>query len=117
MRSGGGWLLEWQHMNAQLSLYDALVSANIPADKARTVVAALEQEMASVLATKSDLDHLRELSKQELAAVHDSLRHEFVAQRESTKKDLLLLQEGMTIRLGLMMAASISLLFAGLKFG
>ena len=87
-------------MNAQLSLYDALVSVNIPADKARAVVVALEQEMISVLATKSDIELLR----QELHAV-----------RDSTKKDLQLLQQGMTIRLGVLMAVSMSLLFAGLK--
>ena len=120
-------------MNAQLSLYDALVSVNIPADKARAVVAALEQEMTSVLATKSDIELLR----QELRSVRDSLRQEFatglgsqrqefVAEigslrqelhsvRDSMKKDLQLVQQGMTIRLGVLMAVSMSLLFAGLK--
>jgi vacuolar-type H+-ATPase subunit I/STV1 len=120
-------------MNAQLSLYDALVSVNIPADKARAVVAALEQEMTSVLATKSDIELVRQelhsvrdslrqdfssgLSshRQEIMAEIESLRQELHAFRDLMKKDLLLLQHGMTIRLGVLMAVSMSLLFAGLK--
>jgi len=111
-------------MNAQLSLYDALVSVNIPADKARAVVAALEQEMTNVLATKSDIELLRQELKsqigslrQEFASEHGSLRQELHSVRDSLKKDLLLVQQGMTIRLGVLMAVSMSLLFAGLKFG
>jgi hypothetical protein len=98
-------------MNAQLSLYDALVSVNIPADKARAVVAALELEMTSVLATKSDIELLRQEVKTEIG----SLRQELYSVRDLLKKDLLLLQHGMTIRLGVLTAVSMSLLFAGLK--
>jgi hypothetical protein len=98
-------------MSAQLSLYDALVSVNIPADKARAVVAALEHEMTSVLATKSDIELLRKDFTSELGL----LRQELHSVRDSLKKDLLLQQQGMTIRLGVLMAVSMSLLFAGLK--
>jgi vacuolar-type H+-ATPase subunit I/STV1 len=121
-------------MNAQLSLYDALVSVNIPADKARAVVAALEQEMTTVLATKSDIELLRQelhavrdTLRQELHAVRDSLRleiaslrQEFASEldslrqdlqslRESTKQDMQILQQRLTIRLGLMLFAVASL--------
>jgi hypothetical protein len=109
-------------MNAQLSLYDALVSVNIPADKARAVVAALEQEMTSVLATKSDIELLRQEFKTEIGSLRQevkaeigSLRQELYSVRDLLKKDLQLLQHGMTIRLGVLMAVSMSLLFAGLK--
>lgn len=40
------------------SLYDALVSINVPPDKARVVIDALERDMGTTLATKSDLQLL-----------------------------------------------------------
>jgi hypothetical protein len=35
--------------------YDALVSINVPSDKARAVVDAMERDMGTTLATKQDL--------------------------------------------------------------
>jgi hypothetical protein len=75
-------------MNAQISLYDALLSVNIPGDKARAVVAAVEREMTSLLATKSDLEHFRLLSKQELTAAHDSLKQEMHGLHGSLKQEM-----------------------------
>ena len=43
------------------SLYDALVSINVPNHKARAVVDAMERDMATTIATKADLQ-LLELS-------------------------------------------------------
>jgi hypothetical protein len=40
-------------------LYDALVSINVPTDKARAVVDAMERDIGTTLATKSDLQLLR----------------------------------------------------------
>jgi len=59
------------------SLYDALVSINVPSDKARAVVDAMERDMGTTLATKQDLQPLasREdmlLFRQEL----QQIRHE-----------------------------------------
>lgn len=45
-------------MNFAISLYDALVSINVPAEKAKAVVNALEQDMTTLLATKDDLKTL-----------------------------------------------------------
>jgi hypothetical protein len=42
------------------SLYDALVSINVPSDKARAVVDAMERDMGTTLATKQDLLFLRQ---------------------------------------------------------
>ncbi len=47
-------------MNALYSLYDALISINVPADRARAVVDAMERDMSSLLATKSDVALLRQ---------------------------------------------------------
>ena len=53
-------------MNYRYSLYDALVSISVPSDKARAVVDAMERDMGTTLATKSDLDNLRVATKQDL---------------------------------------------------
>lgn len=42
------------------SLYDALVSINVPGDKARAVIDAMERDMGTTLATKVDLQILRQ---------------------------------------------------------
>lgn len=46
-------------MDFLYSLYDALVSINVPSDKARAVVDAMERDMGTSLATKTDLQLLR----------------------------------------------------------
>jgi hypothetical protein len=102
-------------MNALYSLYDALVSINVPADKARAVVSAMEHDMTTLLATKADLSNTQLLLKQELAAVRDSLQQEIGALRDSVKKDLELLQSSMTIRLGTIMVVSMGLLLGALR--
>ena len=87
-----------QVMNYLYSLYDALVSISVPADKARAVVDAMEREMGTTLATKRDLSPLatREdllASKQDLSLL--ATRVDLCA----TKQDLLLLrQETVSIR-------------------
>ena len=42
------------------ALYDALVRIHVPNDKARAVVDAMERDMATTIATKSDLQLLRQ---------------------------------------------------------
>jgi len=42
-------------MEFNYALYDALVSINVPSEKARTVVEAMERDMGTTLATKTDL--------------------------------------------------------------
>ncbi len=41
-------------MDYLYSLYDALLSINVPGDKARAVVDAMERDMGTTLATKPD---------------------------------------------------------------
>lgn len=75
-------------MNALYSLYDALLSIDIPADKAKAVVTAMEQEMSNVLATKSDLQHTELLLRQELVTTRDSLKQEIASVRDSVKQEI-----------------------------
>ena len=91
-------------MKAMCSLYDALVAINVPNDKARAVVDAMDEDMVTLLATKSDLASLR-----------NELMQEIEASRNATKLELQLLQSSMTVRLGSIVVVSLSLLFAALK--
>ena len=81
-------------------LYDALISINVPNDKARAVVDAMERDMATTIATKADLQLLRTELHQECALI---------------RKDMELLATTMTVRLGSMLIVGFGLLFAALK--
>ena len=83
-------------MDYLYSLYDALVSINVPNDKARAVVDAMERDMGTTIATKTDLQMLR----QESALL---------------RKDLEMLPVVMTVRLGSILVIGLGLLFAALK--
>jgi hypothetical protein len=76
-------------MSFELTLYDALLSIAVPADKARAVIDALEHDMGSTLATKQDIRLL--------------------------EQKIELLQSSMTIRLGSILVVAMGLLFAALK--
>jgi hypothetical protein len=82
------------------SLYDALVSINVPSDKARAVVDAMERDLSTTIATKSDLQLLR----QELTSGIALLR-----------KDLEVLSTTVTVRLGSIVVVGLGVLFAALK--
>ena len=71
-------------MDFLYSLYDALVSINVPNDKARAVVDAMERDMATHLATKVDLDALRFATKSDI----ELLRHDMDAGFALLRKDL-----------------------------
>lgn len=80
-------------MSFELTLYDALLSIDVPADKARAVIDALEHDMGSTLATKQDIRLLEQKLEQKID----------------------LLQSSMTIRLGSILVVAMGLLFAALK--
>jgi exonuclease VII large subunit len=64
------------------SLYEALLSINVPSDRARAVVDAMERDMVTVLATRADLDNRFLLLKQEIASQAALTAREFVAMGE-----------------------------------
>jgi uncharacterized protein YecA (UPF0149 family) len=129
-------------MDYLYSLYDALVSINVPNDKARAVVDAMERDMGTTLATKADLENLRiatkadienlcaatkadmQLLRQELFSVISGLatREEMLTLRADLRenvavirKDMDILSTTMTVRLGSMLMLGLGLLFAALK--
>ena len=106
-----------------ISLYDALVSINVPKPQALAVVESLEQTMTSELATKTDLAQLRHHTDREFALLRSDMEREFVAVRQEMATGFALLREemksaisrGVIMTTGLMIAWT-SLLFAGLQF-
>ena len=114
------------------SLYDALVSINVPSDKARAVVDAMERDMETTLATKQDLQPLatREAvllvkqdlqllaTREELLLVKQDLQllgQRLDGVRMELSKDIEAMRLKMTVQLGAMMVVAMGLLFAALK--
>ena len=91
-------------MDFEFTLYDALLSIDVPAQKARAVIDALEHDMGSTLATKQDIANLALTTKQDLLLLRQQLEHRID-----------LLQSSMTIRLGSILVVAMGLLFAALK--
>ena len=75
-------------MNALYSLYDALISINVPMERARAVVDALERDMTAVLATKSDLTATQLLLSKDIESSHALLRQELGETRAALQADI-----------------------------
>lgn len=109
-------------MNALYSLHDALVSINVPSEKARAVVDAMERDMTILLATKSDLATTRELLEHKIDARCELLGQRLDSTRAQLEHKIELLGEKMmqmrssiTIQVGSMLVVVVGLLFAALK--
>ena len=131
-------------MSYLYSLYDALVSINVPADKARAVVDAMERDMLTQLASKSDLENLRVAGKSDVENLRLVVKADIENLRLAVKADVEnlrlavkadidamglrvdalgrefrleqeVLRSSMTIRLGSMLVVGLSVLFAALK--
>jgi hypothetical protein len=98
-------------MDYLYSLYDALISINVPNDKARAVVDAMERDMGTMLATKSDLLLIR----QEIDNKFTLLSRDIESLRESTRKDLETLRLSMTVRLGSMIVVAVGVMLAAFR--
>jgi hypothetical protein len=81
--------------------YDALVSINVPDEKAKAVIDAMEREMMEKIATKADLAHVREILSKDI----DRLE-------ERVKSQLATLETRLTVRLG-----TIAVVLNGILFG
>lgn len=98
-------------MNALYSLYDALLSINVPPERARAVVDAMERDMSTILATKTDLA----AAKADLAATREFLEQKIDNCQALLEHKIELLRSSMTVRLGSMQVVAAGLLFAALK--
>ncbi|NNA96922.1 MULTISPECIES: hypothetical protein [Pseudomonas] len=84
-------------MKTELALYQALISINVPEQKANAVIEALETDMFSRLATKSDIA---------------ALRTDLVAE---LKTDISQLEVKLTIRMGVMMSFTAGVIITAVK--
>ena len=98
-------------MSFDFTLYDALVSIDVPAEKARAVIDALEHDMGSTLATKQDVL----LLKQELGHFQQQIGRDFARLEDKFTRELELARASMTVRLGSVQVVTMGLLFAALK--
>ena len=92
-------------MDFLYSLYDALVSINVPNDKARAVVDAMERDMGTTLATKADLRALA--TRDDVTQLREGLA--------LLRKDMEIQSATLTVRLGSMLVVGLGVLFAALK--
>jgi hypothetical protein len=76
-------------MTFELTLYDALLSIEVPADKAKAVIDALEHDMVSTLATKQDIGALASETRQEFVLV----RQEIQALASETRQEFALVRQ------------------------
>ena len=126
------------------SLYDALVSINVPSDKARAVVDAMEHDMGTTLATKQDLEFqtlairkdleiVRLAMKQDLETLKAETKQGFDSLRAETKqsidglradtqqavellkRDIIALDHKLTIKVGMMLFLGLGLVVAVLR--
>ena len=104
------------------SLYDALVSINVPSDKARAVVDAMERDMGTTLATKQDLISLRQELRQDFQLLEQKLdsRYALLDQKIDTlrgdvTRDLAAQDLKMTIKLGSMLFVGFGLTIAAMR--
>ncbi|MBN6774264.1 hypothetical protein JRG42_12220 [Pseudomonas granadensis] len=84
-------------MKMELALYQALIAINVPEPKVEAVIQALESDLNTLLATKADIG---------------SLRSEVSAQ---FKTELSQLEVRLTIRMGVIVSASVGVLIAAMK--
>ena len=114
-------------MDFLYSLYDALVSINVPSDKARAVVDAMERDMGTILATKQDLLQLatREdllATKQDLGMLGRDMENRFAlvdqkfeSLRSDLSRDIVASELKLTVKLGSMMVAGFGLTIAAIR--
>ena len=102
--------------------YDALVSINVPSDKARAVVDAMERDMGTTLATKQDLLLIRQeienrytLLWREIDSLRGEVGKDLQSLRSDVSKDLEALRLSMTLRLGSMLFIGFGLTLAALR--
>ncbi len=75
------------------SLYAALVSIDVPNDKARAVVDAMERDMGTTIATKTDLQILQVATKADLQTMQNATKAELQMLRQEFKTGLQMLRQ------------------------
>ena len=96
-------------MHFAIAVYDALVAIDVPAEKAKAVVTALEHDMTTELATKSDLNHLEVALKADLGHMRTEFKSEVKHLSETFDLKLKAMGNTIVIRLTAVMVAVVGL--------
>ncbi len=75
-------------MKMEMALYKALVASNVPDVHATAVIEAMEKEMTSVLASKTDVTTLRTEVKADIAVLRSEVKADISALRTELKTDI-----------------------------
>ena len=100
------------------ALNDALVRIDVPTDKARAVVEAMERDMGTTLATRNDvllLDQRLLRIEQRLDSRCEAIEQRLEAVKHPLEKGMAVRKYAMIVRPGSIRAVTIGLLFAALK--
>ena len=98
-------------MDYLYSLYDALVSINVPTDKARAVVDVMERDMGTTLATKQDLEKVRLATKQDVDLLQQAMHGGFALVDQKLEN----LELKLLLKLGSLIAAGVALTLGALR--
>lgn len=99
-------------MKTHLAMYQALISINVAEPKAEAVIKALESDLITLLATKSDIATVNA----ELVALRGDVKTDMAALRSDLKSDLSQLELKLSIRMGFIVSTIVGLMFAGMKY-
>lgn len=69
-------------------MYDALVSINVPTEKAKAVIDAMEREMMDKVATKTDLEHVRDILSRDIRSLEVATKADLAHLREAFSRDI-----------------------------
>lgn len=107
-------------MKSTLAIYDAMLEAKLPAAAARGVAEALERDMEAIVATKTDLQYLREHVSGEIRALKaeiqalkaemQALQAEFRALKVEMDSRFERLELRLTVKLGAFLAIAVGLI-------
>lgn len=99
-------------MKMELALYQALIAINVPELKAHAVIEAMESDMQTLLATKSDINILERRLTSEISNLELRVRSEIT----QVRSEIANLDVKLTIRMGVMLSATIGILITAIKF-
>lgn len=93
-------------MKMELAMYQALRAIEVPEAKVEAVIQALESDMLTLLATKSDLTNL----EQRLTAAISKTDHRLTSEMHRLTADIAKSDVKLTLRMAGMLAATITIL-------
>jgi hypothetical protein len=102
-------------MSVVYSLYDALVSINVPTEKAKAVLDAMERDMFAQLVTRNEFNAEMKLIRQELASGLGLMSRDMQAFKSDFEHRLASMESRLTVKMGTIAGIWTGVLFGLLK--